>query len=180
MVDTPKSDDTPHAERQDGLTHLDDRGRLRMVDVANKPVTARVAIARALLRTSAGTRDAILGGSLDKGEALAAARTAGILAAKRTDELIPLCHPLGLSSVQVDFAAVDEGVVIEATARCRGQTGIEMEALCAASIAGLTLYDMAKAKERGMILDAVRLVFKAGGKTGVWRREGETGLPDAA
>jgi cyclic pyranopterin phosphate synthase len=160
-----------------GLTHIDAQGRLSMVDVQDKPVTARVAIARALLRTSAATRDAILGGTLDKGEALAAARTAGILAAKRTDELIPLCHPLGLSFVRVDFVATPEGIGIEAEARCRGQTGIEMEAMCAASMAGLTLYDMAKAKERGMVLEAVRLVLKAGGKSGTWIREGEEGLP---
>lgn len=160
-----------------GLTHLDAQGRLSMVDVQDKPATARVAVARALLRTSPQTRDAILGGALDKGEALAAARTAGILAAKRTDELIPLCHPLGLTFVGVDFASAPEGITIQAEARCHGKTGIEMEAMCAASMAGLTLYDMAKARERGMVLEGVRLVYKAGGKSGTWRREGEEGLP---
>ena len=148
-----------------------------MVDVQDKPVSARVAIARALLRMSVATRDSIMAGTLDKGEALAAARTAGMLAAKRTDELIPLCHPLGLSFVGIEFLPTEDGISIEAQARCRGQTGIEMEALCAASMAGLTLYDMAKARERGMILDSVRLVYKAGGKTGTWKREGETDLP---
>jgi cyclic pyranopterin phosphate synthase len=170
--------DSQHDEANpSGLTHIDAQGRLSMVDVQGKPATARVAIARALLRTTPATRDAILGGTLDKGEALAAARTAGILAAKRTDELIPLCHPLGLSFVGVDFTATDDGISIQAEARCHGQTGIEMEALCAASLAGLTLYDMAKAKERGMVLEGVRLVYKAGGKTGTWTREGEAGLP---
>lgn len=155
------------------LTHLDAKGRLNMVDVAAKDVTLRVARARGLLRASAATRDALLAGTVDKGEALAAARVAGILAAKQTGALIPLCHPLGLTSVQVRFASDPAGVAIEAEAKCEGKTGIEMEAMVAVSVAGLTLYDMAKSKERGMTLDAVRLVEKRGGKSGVWTRADE-------
>jgi cyclic pyranopterin phosphate synthase len=141
-----------------------------MVDVSKKPDTERVAIARALLRCTKATRDAIVRGEVAKGEALAAARVAGVLAAKQTGSLIPLCHPIALTDVAVDLAAVDDGISIEATARCVGKTGVEMEAMVAASIAGLTLYDMAKAVERGMVLDRVRLVEKRGGKSGTWRR----------
>lgn len=155
------------------LTHLDEKGRVHMVDVGKKADTERVAIARALLRTSPATRDALLGGTVEKGEALAAARIAGIQAAKRTGELIPLCHPLGLTHVAVRFEADPEGITIEAEARCVAKTGVEMEAMCAAAVAGLTLYDMGKAKERGMVLDAVRLVEKRGGKSGTWTRDGE-------
>ena len=152
------------------LTHLDDAGRVRMVDVSQKADTERVAVARALLRCTASTRDAIASGSIAKGEALAAARIAGVLAAKKTGELIPLCHPIALTDVAVDLRAVDDGIAIEATAKTVGKTGVEMEAMVAASVAGLTLYDMAKSIERGMVLDAVRLVEKRGGKSGTWRR----------
>lgn len=155
------------------LTHLDDKGRLSMVNVGDKDVTKRMARARALLRTSATTRDKLLAGDLDKGEAVAAARVAGILAAKQCGQLIPLCHPLGLTQVVVRFAAVDAGVAIETEAWCEAKTGVEMEAMVAASVAGLTLYDMAKAIERDMVLEGVRLVEKRGGKSGVWTREGE-------
>jgi len=155
------------------LTHLDAQGRLHMVDVGQKAETERVAIARGLLRASAETADALMQGTLEKGEALAAARVAGIMAAKRTGELIPLCHPIGLTSVEVRFARVADGIAIEAETRCVGRTGVEMEAMAAVSMAGLTLYDMAKSKERGMTLEAVRLVEKRGGKSGTWRREDE-------
>jgi cyclic pyranopterin monophosphate synthase len=162
------------------LSHVDEAGRVQMVDVSDKPETERVAVARALLRCKPGTRAAIAAGTLAKGEALAAARIAGVMAAKRTGELIPMCHPLALTDVKVDFAAVREGIAIEATARTVGRTGVEMEAMVAAAVAGLTLYDMAKAVERGMVLDAVRLVEKRGGKSGIWRRPGERGVSQRA
>jgi cyclic pyranopterin phosphate synthase len=154
-------------------THLDERGRLSMVDVSEKTETARVAIARARLCARDETLEAIMGSHLEKGEALAAARIAGIGAAKRTGDLIPLCHPLPLTSVEVRFEREEGAVAIEAEARCVGRTGVEMEAMMAASVAGLTLYDMAKAMEKGMTLEAVRLVEKRGGKSGTWKREGE-------
>ena len=156
---------------EDRLTHLDAHGRLSMVDVSHKPETERVALARARLLASPATLDALMSGALEKGEAFAAARLAGILAAKRTGELIPLCHPLPLTRVDVRFSRADDGIDIEAEAVCVGRTGVEMEAMLAASVAGLTLYDMAKSKERGMALKAVRLVEKRGGKSGLWRRE---------
>lgn len=159
------------------LTHVDEHGRISMVDVSAKAETERVAVARGLLRCTPATRDAIAGGTLKKGEALAAARVAGVLGAKRTGELIPLCHPIPLTDVRVDLEPVAEGIAIEATARCVGRTGVEMEAMVACSLAGLTLYDMAKAVERGMVLDQVRLVEKRGGKSGTWRREGEPPQP---
>lgn len=155
------------------LTHVDKAGRARMVDVSAKNETERVATACALLRCAPVTREAIASGTLAKGEALTTARVAGVLAAKKTSELIPLCHPIALTDIIVNLAAVSEGIAIEATAKTRGRTGVEMEALVAASVAGLTLYDMAKAVERGMVLDAVRLVAKRGGKSGAWQRAGE-------
>lgn len=154
-------------------SHLDEHGRLSMVDVSDKPETQRSATARARLLASAEVLDAVFGGALEKGEALAAARLAGIQAAKRTGELIPLCHPLPLTRVDVRLTRGEGSVEIEAEARCVGRTGVEMEALMAASVAGLTLYDMAKSLEKGMTLEAVRLVEKTGGKSGTWRREGE-------
>ena len=155
------------------LTHVDENGRVQMVDVSGKAETERVAVARGQLRCTTATRDAISGGTLKKGEALATARVAGILAAKRTAELIPLCHSLPLTDVQVDFTSVADGIAIETLAKTVGRTGVEMEALVACSVAGLVLYDMAKAVERGMVLDQVRLVEKRGGKSGTWLRVGE-------
>lgn len=155
------------------LTHVDEAGRVQMVDVSGKNETERVAVARAHLRCTRATRDAIASGSLEKGEALATARVAGILAAKKTGELIPMCHPLALTDVQVRLDPVKDGIAIEAVARTVGRTGVEMEAMVAASVAGLTLYDMAKAIQRDMVLEAVRLVEKRGGKSGVWLRPGE-------
>jgi cyclic pyranopterin phosphate synthase len=152
------------------LTHVDDHGRVSMVDVSNKAETARSATARGLLRCTRATRDAIAQGKLKKGEALAAARVAGVLAAKKTGELIPLCHPIALTDVQVSFASVGAGIAIEATAKTMGRTGVEMEALVAVAVAGLTLYDMAKAVERTMTLADVQLVEKVGGKSGHWVR----------
>jgi len=154
------------------LTHLDEAGRIRMVDVSQKPETEREAIARAILRCAPATRDALFQGTI-KGDALATARVAGILAAKKTGDLIPLCHPIALTDVRITLTSVPEGIAIETTAKTVGRTGVEMEALVGTSIAGLTLYDMAKAVERGMTLENVRLVEKRGGKTGIWLRGGE-------
>lgn len=167
-IEDPKS-----AARPCDLTHVDAEGRLRMVDVSEKSETLRKAVARAHLRASSEVVDAILSGGLQKGEALAAARLAGILAAKKTGELIPLCHPLPLTQVGVSFSKTDSGIQIETEAVCVGRTGVEMEALTAATVAGLTLYDMAKSQERGMVLEAVRLIEKSGGKSGHWLRPDE-------
>ena len=142
-----------------------------MVDVSAKADTEREATARALLRCAPSTRDALLGGTLGKGEAVATAKVAGVLAAKQTGTLIPLCHPIALTDVQLQLTAVDDGIAIEAVARTVGKTGVEMEALVACSVAGLTLYDMGKAAQRDMVLDGVMLVEKRGGKSGTWLRE---------
>lgn len=151
-----------------GLTHLDESGAARMVDVAGKPVTARVAVARGRITMSAEAAAAIRAGAVQKGDVLATARIAGIMAAKKTAELIPLCHPLPLSSVTIDLAPDETGVTVIATAATAAQTGVEMEALTAASIALLTIYDMAKALDKAMVVGDVRLVSKRGGKSGDW------------
>ncbi len=161
----------------DQLTHLDQHGHAAMVDVGEKAVTRREARAHGEVRMAATTLAAIRDGTVPKGDVLAAARIAGIMAAKRTPELIPLCHTLLLSQVTVDFE-VDEvanRIVITATVRCSGQTGVEMEALTAVSVAALTIYDMAKALEKTMIIGEIRLLEKRGGKSGDWRlmAEGE-------
>jgi cyclic pyranopterin phosphate synthase len=157
------------------LSHLDEEGQLSMVDVGEKASTARSATARAHLRASPDLVAALFEGRVKKGEALIAAKVAGIQAAKKTGEWIPLCHPLNLTHVEVHFVRLenDTGIGIQATARTVGPTGVEMEALTAVSAAGLTLYDMGKAAERGMTLEAIRLVEKRGGKSGHWRRDGE-------
>lgn len=150
------------------LTHLDARGHATMVDVGNKDVTQREAIARGEVRMQPTTLAAIRDGDVPKGDVLATARIAGIMAAKRTPEIIPLCHTLLLTKVAVDFE-LDEAesrVLISATVRCRGQTGVEMEALTAVSAAALTIYDMTKALEKTMVIGEVRLVEKRGGKSG--------------
>jgi len=151
------------------LTHLDERGQARMVDVGGKPQTARSATAGGRIRMSPQALTAIRDGSGPKGDVLAAARIAGIMAAKRTGELIPLCHPLALDAVAVDFAFEDDAIAVTARASLTGKTGVEMEAMTAASIALLTIYDMAKAIDKGMVIDAVRLIEKTGGKSGAWR-----------
>jgi cyclic pyranopterin phosphate synthase len=163
------------AERALTLTHVDRRGRVKMVDVGDKPVTRREAVARAAIAMQPATLDAIVGGTLKKGEALAAARLAGIMAAKRTYELIPLCHQIPLEVVQVDFSPVPERdeLEIEARAVTQARTGVEMEALVAASAAALTIYDMAKAIDRAMVIGSVRLVRKTGGRSGEFVRPGE-------
>ncbi|QGP78359.1 cyclic pyranopterin monophosphate synthase MoaC [Sphingobium sp. CAP-1] len=152
-----------------GLTHLDDDGAARMVDVGAKAVTAREAIAAGRIDMSAAAAAAIAQGLVKKGDVLAVARVAGIMAAKKTADLIPLCHPIALSAVTVDFDLDGSGVTVTATARTAGQTGVEMEALTAASVALLTVYDMAKALDKGMVIGGVRLIAKSGGKSGDWR-----------
>jgi cyclic pyranopterin phosphate synthase len=151
------------------LTHLDENGKARMVDVGGKPETARVAIATGRIRMSAAALSAIRDGAVPKGDVLAAARIAGIMAAKKTAELIPLCHPLALDSVTVDFALEEGGLRATATAALTGRTGVEMEAMTATSIALLTIYDMAKAIDKGMVIEEVHLIEKRGGKSGTWK-----------
>ncbi len=148
------------------LTHLDDKGAARMVDVGAKPPTERRATARGSLKISAATVALVRDGKVPKGDVLASARIAGIMAAKRTSDLIPLTHPLPLTHVSVDLSVEDDGIAIEATAATTAQTGVEMEALTAVTVAGLTLYDMLKAVERGARLTDIRLVEKSGGKSG--------------
>jgi len=148
------------------LSHLDDRGAARMVDVGSKAVTVRRAVARGLLRVSPDTLALVRDGKTKKGDVIAAARIAGIMGAKRTSELIPLCHPLPLTHLAVDIELSDDGIAIQAIAATNGQTGVEMEALTAVTIAGLTLYDMLKSVERGARLTDVRLVEKSGGRSG--------------
>ncbi len=151
------------------LTHLDEQGAARMVDVSAKAVTAREAVATGTITMSAEALAAIHDGRVPKGDVLAVARIAGIQAAKRTSDLIPLCHPLGLSSVVVDFERIENGLRATATARTSGQTGVEMEAMTAAAVALLTVYDMAKAIDKAMVIGEIRLLSKSGGKSGDWR-----------
>jgi cyclic pyranopterin phosphate synthase len=148
------------------LTHLDETGAARMVDIGGKPATAREAVARGRIAMSAEAARAIREGSAAKGDVLAVARVAGIMAAKKTAALIPLCHPLPLTRVAIDLAPDEAGVTVTATAATEGRTGVEMEALTAASIALLTIYDMAKAIDRTMVIKEVRLIRKSGGKSG--------------
>ncbi|MGX7895163.1 cyclic pyranopterin monophosphate synthase MoaC [Tsuneonella sp. HG222] len=151
------------------LTHLDESGAARMVDVGGKAQTARSATAEGRIRMAPETLQAVREGSGPKGDVLAAARIAGIMAAKKTGDLIPLCHPLALDAVSVDFAFEHDAVRVSATASLTGKTGVEMEALSAVSVALLTIYDMAKAIEKGMTIEGVRLLEKTGGKSGTWR-----------
>lgn len=151
------------------LTHLDEAGNAAMVDVSAKPATEREAIAEGRITMSAEALAAIREGVVKKGDVLATARIAGIMAAKKTSELIPLCHPLMLSKVAVDFSFEGNAIRVTGMARLTGQTGVEMEALTATSIALLTIYDMAKALDKGMVIGGVRLLEKRGGKSGDWR-----------
>lgn len=151
------------------LTHLDERGKARMVDVGGKAATQRVAIAEGRIAMAPGALAAIRDGASPKGDVLAAARIAGIMAAKKTAELIPLCHPLALDSVSIDFSVDENGIKVSANAALTGRTGVEMEALTAVSVALLTIYDMAKALDKGMVIGDVRLIEKRGGKSGTWR-----------
>ncbi|HEX8187861.1 MAG TPA: cyclic pyranopterin monophosphate synthase MoaC [Pyrinomonadaceae bacterium] len=153
------------------LTHLDAEGRVAMVDTTGKSQTARRAVASARVLMSAGTVAALRAGRTPKGDPLEAARIAGIMAAKRTAELIPLCHPLPLTHADVRAELRDDGVYLEAEATTHAQTGVEMEALTAAAVAALTVYDMCKAAEKGIQITDVRLEEKTGGKSGTWKRE---------
>lgn len=152
------------------LTHLDDTGAAHMVDVSTKAATIREAIAEGRIAMSAAALDAIRDGNVKKGDVLATARISGIMAAKKTSELIPLCHPLLLSKVSVDFAFEDDGIKATSVVRLTGQTGVEMEAMTAVSVALLTIYDMAKAIDKSMVISDVRLLSKSGGKSGDWIR----------
>jgi cyclic pyranopterin phosphate synthase len=153
------------------LTHIDRGGAARMVDVSKKSATERVAVAAGFVRMSAATLELVLSGNAKKGDVLGAARIAGIMAAKKTHELIPLCHPLAISKVEIDIAPEHEppGLAVQATVKVTGQTGVEMEALTAVSVACLTVYDMVKAVERGITIEAIRLVEKRGGKSEHYR-----------
>jgi cyclic pyranopterin phosphate synthase len=159
------------------LTHIDEGGAARMVDVSEKAATERVAVAEGRVRMSRATLELVLAGQAKKGDVLGAARIAGIMAAKRTHDLIPLCHPLPITKVEIDIApdgggAASDGtfgLLVRATVKVTGQTGVEMEALTAVSVACLTVYDMIKAVERGAVIDGIRLIEKRGGKSGHYR-----------
>lgn len=170
MTDPPHD---PARAPSPALSHLDTRGRAHMVDVSAKAATVRVAEARARIELTPEVRAMLLQGTLAKGEALAVARVAGIQAAKETSRLIPLCHPLALDQVEIEFAPDGAAAIeVRATARCHGPTGVEMEAMTAAAVAALTLYDMSKALCRGARITDVELLAKSGGRSGAWRREG--------
>lgn len=151
------------------LTHLDEQGAAHMVDISGKSVSRREAVATGRIDMSAAAARAIAEGSAKKGDVLAVARVAGIMAAKRTSDLVPLCHPLPLSRVAIDLTADEQGVTVSATCTTEGQTGVEMEAMTAVSVALLTIYDMAKAIDKAMTISEIRLVTKTGGKSGDWR-----------
>jgi cyclic pyranopterin phosphate synthase len=159
-----------------GLTHLDEQGAAHMVDVGGKPATERRAVASGRITMTAEALAAIREGNAPKGDVLSAARIAGIMAAKRTGELIPLCHPLGLEAVSIDFAYEEGAIRATATASLTGKTGVEMEAMAAVSIALLTIYDMAKAIDKGMVISEVCVIAKTGGKSGDWAAP-EIGTP---
>lgn len=152
------------------FSHIDEDGDVRMVDVSGKPVTKRVATARAVVAMEPTTRDALFRGDLPKGDALATVRIAAIQAAKRTSDLIPLCHPLDIDGVEVQVQACDEGAEIRVTVTTSGRTGVEMEAMTAASVGGLALYDMVKGVDRGASISTVELSAKSGGASGDWHR----------
>jgi cyclic pyranopterin phosphate synthase len=163
---------TDDASRANELTHVDAEGRAKMVDVSDKPVTARMARATGSIRMQRATLEAIRANALAKGDALGVARLAGIMAAKRTAELIPLCHPIALTDLRVDIT-IDEslpGLQVEATAKTAAQTGVEMEALVAVSVSLVTVYDMAKAVDRSMVIGEISLAEKVGGRSGHWQR----------
>ena len=154
---------------KDQLTHIDASGAARMVDVSAKPATERTAVAEGRVVMSKATLELIVSGNAKKGDVLGTARIAGIMAAKKTHELIPLCHPLAISNVEVDIAPERDGLAVRATVKVTGQTGVEMEALTAVSVACLAIYDMIKAVERGVRIEGIHLVEKKGGKSGHYR-----------
>ena len=153
------------------LTHFNEQGRARMVDVSEKAQTYRVARAAATVRMAKATMDKIKEGSIVKGDVLAVAQVAGIMAAKKNSELIPMCHPLLLTKVDISFEMEEAALHIRSEVRCHGETGVEMEALTAVSVAALTVYDMCKAVQRDMRIDGIRLLYKEGGKSGVYEAE---------
>jgi cyclic pyranopterin phosphate synthase len=142
-----------------------------MVDVTAKEVTDREAVAEGTVTMSSGTRALVVGGRLDKGDALEVARIAGIMAAKKTSELVPLCHPIALGAIDLDFEPNDDGILVRARVRTAERTGVEMEAMTAVAVAALTIYDMVKGTERGVSLDGIRLLRKSGGRSGLWERD---------
>jgi cyclic pyranopterin phosphate synthase len=152
------------------LTHLNDAGEVHMVDVGDKPVTKRTAVAEGFVSMPANLVEKFFAGGLAKGDAPAVARVAGITGAKKTSELIPLCHPISLDSVEISVEPAGHGIAITATVSCTGQTGVEMEAMTAVSATALTIYDMVKGVERGVTIESVRLLMKEGGRTGLWER----------
>ena len=156
--------------RSEEFTHLDASGAARMVDVAGKPITAREAVASGRLAVNARVVELLRGGALPKGDALAVARIAGIQGAKRTSELIPLCHPIGIAGVRLDLTVEDDGVVIQARVKTADRTGVEMEALTAVAVAGLALIDMVKAVDPAAVLGEIRVESKTGGTSGDWHR----------
>jgi cyclic pyranopterin phosphate synthase len=162
---------------KDKLTHFNPEGRARMVDVSEKAATARQATAKAAVRVNGETYERIVSGGMKKGDVLAVAQVAGIMGAKRTPDIIPMCHPIALTGVDIRFELEPETTTIHiyATARCTGQTGVEMEAMTAASVAALTIYDMCKAVQRDIVLESVYLLEKSGGKSGLYRWEEEHG-----
>ena len=162
-----------------GAPHFDAQGRAVMVNVGAKPETERVAVARGAIALSPDAFTRVAAGTAAKGDVLGVARIAGIMAAKRTSETIPLCHPVPLTSVELRFRLEEPRIEVEATARCIAQTGVEMEALTAVSASMLTIYDMTKAYGRGHVISQVRLVRKSGGRSGDWRRQGEEPWPEA-
>ncbi|NEC11652.1 cyclic pyranopterin monophosphate synthase MoaC [Streptomyces sp. SID8014] len=162
--------DTPRPPEQDRLTHLDEAGAARMVDVSAKDVTARTARASGRVLVSPRVVELLRGEGVPKGDALATARLAGIMGAKRTPDLVPLCHPLAVSGVKVDLAVTEEAVEILATVKTTDRTGVEMEALTAVTVAALTVVDMVKAVDKGAVITDVRVEEKTGGKSGTWRR----------
>ncbi len=153
------------------LTHLNEQGRARMVDVSEKAETVRTAVAECRIQMNAQTLEQLKAGTVPKGDVLAVAQVAGIMAAKRTHELIPMCHPLPLTGADIRFTVEEDGVLIRSAVRCKGVTGVEMEALHAASVAALTIYDMCKAIQKDMEITGLHLLEKSGGKSGNYRRE---------
>ena len=158
-------------ESSGGLSHIDESGKARMVDVGGKDITERVAVAACEVHMQQATFDLVKSGGFDKGDVLGVARIAGVMAAKKTSDLIPLCHPIALTQLTIDFDDLDDGIglSVTSTARSMGRTGVEMEALTGASIAALTVYDMCKAVDRAIRIDGLRLLSKSGGKSGDWQ-----------
>ena len=152
------------------LSHINEQGRARMVDVTDKESTVRIATAQGIVKVNSDTMALIRSGGMKKGDVLAVAQVAGIMAAKKTADIIPMCHPLRLSSVDINFELTDTEIIIQATVKCKESTGVEMEALTAVSTAALTIYDMCKAVQRDIEITDIRLMYKSGGKSGVFER----------